>query len=288
MAESNKLMLTNSGENTLVSIIIPTFNSSGTIGRCLKSILNQTYKSIEVIIVDNYSSDETEKLIEEIIKISKTLSLRFIKFKSGRAKARKLGARFAHGEYLFFLDSDMELSAELLRECINVCKNYKYDALIIPEVNVGENYLARCFDTEKRLYRIGRKGFARFIKKDFYEKIGGHDEHLTARADADLHIRVSRAGARLGYINRPHINHLLGKLTLRNMLNKYYFYHKTALEFNKKYPYLSKLSARVTEFSLRTHFKAFLQDPLGSIGFYFMVLLRFLYATFFALIARAE
>jgi teichuronic acid biosynthesis glycosyltransferase TuaG len=87
-----------------VSVIIPMYNSSKYIKECVQSVLNQTYKNIELIIVDDMSSDNSVEIVEQfkddrikLIKLSKNV---------GAALARNKGIDNATGEYICFLDSD--------------------------------------------------------------------------------------------------------------------------------------------------------------------------------------
>jgi len=82
-------------DKPLVSIIIPTYNSEKTLAKCLESIKNQTYRNIEVIIVDRFSKDST-------IEIARKYKVRVLQFNCERAKAKNFGLRNAKGKYVFF------------------------------------------------------------------------------------------------------------------------------------------------------------------------------------------
>lgn len=91
----------------LVSVIIPSFNAEDTIQDTVNSVLNQSYKNIEIIIVDDHSTDKTIEIIEEISKAnSKVQSHVLDKNFGGPAKPRNLGIEQSKGEYLAFLDAD--------------------------------------------------------------------------------------------------------------------------------------------------------------------------------------
>ena len=91
-------------EQPLVSVIMPTYNHGKFIGKAIDSVLNQTDKNLELIIIDNYSEDDTEKIVaayedDRII---------YLKFRNNGiiAASRNHGIRHSHGEYIAFLDSD--------------------------------------------------------------------------------------------------------------------------------------------------------------------------------------
>ena len=102
---------------TLVSVIIPTFNEEDTIGDCLESILHQTYKDIELIVVDDGSSDKTLKIV------SKTKAKVFTQKHQGPGVARNLGAKNAKGKILVFVDSDMTFDHNFIRDLVKPITN---------------------------------------------------------------------------------------------------------------------------------------------------------------------
>lgn len=88
----------------LISVIIPTYNREKLIERSINSVLNQTYKNIELIVVDDFSSDNTEKVVKKYT----DERLHYIKLEknSGACVARNVGIENAKGEYIAFQDSD--------------------------------------------------------------------------------------------------------------------------------------------------------------------------------------
>ena len=94
-----------------ISVIIPMYNSQGTIGKCLKSLYNSTYKDFECVVVDDCSTDNS-------VRIAKKFPCKIIKLKknSGPAKARNVGAEKAKGDILFFTDSDVLLNDDALEK----------------------------------------------------------------------------------------------------------------------------------------------------------------------------
>ena len=90
--------------NNLVSIIIPSFNSARFIQECINSVLAQTYDNWELLIVDDFSSDNSCELIEKYN--DKRIYLIGLEKNVGAAKARNIAIRKAKGKYIAFLDSD--------------------------------------------------------------------------------------------------------------------------------------------------------------------------------------
>jgi len=90
-------------ESVYFSIVMPTYNRAHLIGPSIESVLNQTFKTFELIIVDDGSTDETE----EVVKKFNSKQIKYIKKKNGeRGAARNFGAAMTQGEYINFFDSD--------------------------------------------------------------------------------------------------------------------------------------------------------------------------------------
>lgn len=107
-------------ESLLVSIIIPTYNRKNFLENAVQSCLDQTWPYIEVIIIDDGSTDETDTYISEKLSQNWSDSVRFVKQKNkGASTARNIGLRLAHGEYIQFLDSDDILFKEKIALQIN-------------------------------------------------------------------------------------------------------------------------------------------------------------------------
>jgi glycosyltransferase involved in cell wall biosynthesis len=172
----------------MVSVIIPTANSARTISSCLSSLKHQTYQKLETIVVDRYSSDTTVLLAEKYANL-------LLRSNANRSRARNLGAKVSSGEYLFFVDSDMEVEKNVIEYCVRCCKLQGFDAVIIPETSVGEGYWSNCIALEKLLYlKNPLIEAARFFTRRCFFDVGGYDEDLEVGEDWDLHLRVLKHG----------------------------------------------------------------------------------------------
>ena len=107
--------------NPKISIIIPAFNSEDTLERCVESAKNQTYKNLEIIIIDDGSTDQTSELGKNLEKTDERVKYIFQENR-GLPSARNRGKKLATGEYLFFLDSDDTIDLNLIE---NLIKNQK-------------------------------------------------------------------------------------------------------------------------------------------------------------------
>ena len=97
-----------------ISIIVPVYNSSKTIERCLNSLVNQTIKDIEIIIVNDGSTDNTETIIKEYEKNYKDIIKYYFKENEGVAKARNFGIEKAKSDYILFVDADDYIDIHLI------------------------------------------------------------------------------------------------------------------------------------------------------------------------------
>ena len=87
-----------------ISIIIPTYNNSKYLKRCVDSVLNQSYNNIEIIVIDDGSTDDTNSVMSEY---KNTKKVKYVKQSNGGvSSARNNGLKMAHGDYIMFLDSD--------------------------------------------------------------------------------------------------------------------------------------------------------------------------------------
>ena len=124
-----------------VSIIVPVYNVEEYLTRCLDSLVNQSLKDIEIIVVNDGSPDNSQKIIDDYCKKYKNVKS-FIKENGGLSDARNFGIEKAQGEYIAFLDSDDYVTTDMYMEMYNkaisgdfdmvVCDlNYVYDDKII-------------------------------------------------------------------------------------------------------------------------------------------------------------
>ena len=113
----------------LISIIIPVYNCEQYIDKCTKSILSQSYRNFEIILVDDGSTDETGKICERYASGDKRIKV-IHKTNSGPAAARNRGIEKAKGEFIFFIDADDYLEENAFGLLIGGYKKYKADIVI--------------------------------------------------------------------------------------------------------------------------------------------------------------
>jgi len=247
----------------LVSVIVPTYNNEQTIDRCLKSIVSQKYDNTEVIVVDNCSEDETQNIVSDY-----DVSLHVEK--TSMPEARKRGADIAKGDYYFHVDSDMEVSKQVIYECVKLCDE-EYDAVVIPERNIGSTFWANCTDFGKIVKNKSHIGNLRFVHSKIYDSIGGHDADLVAGEDRDVHIRAANAGADVGFAN-SYIYHNVGDITLKSYVNDRMYYSNTVSNFVQKHSGDQDRNIVNKKILLQESIK----NPIHSLGFLFLNIISFI------------
>lgn len=253
-------------EDVLVSIIVPTYNSLPTLEACLKSVKNQSYKNIELIVVDNNSKDNTKDIAA---KYTKNV------FNQGpeRSAQRNYGVEQSKGKYVMIIDSDMELSKEVVAQCVEQFKDEKIMALVIPEESFGEGFWAQCKKLERSFYvEVSWMEAARAFPREVYTELGGYDTDMVSGEDWDLSQRAGNLGG-IGRIN-AYIFHNEGKLSLIKTLKKKYYYAKKFATYQSKNKGAQNTANQTGVISRYKLFfskpNKILEDPITFAGMIFM------------------
>lgn len=166
-----------------ISIIITTYNSSNNIENCLNSIYFEKDVEFEVIIVDNYSSDNTLDLSS---KYTKNI------YKKGpeRSAQRNFGVKRSQYENILFLDSDMILSPFFLKYLFKYIKSFNPQALYISEKIIVSNFFSKLRNHERYFYTGTPIDCVRFFKKSLFNHVGGFDEKFSGPEDWDFNNKI--------------------------------------------------------------------------------------------------
>ncbi|WP_244834813.1 glycosyltransferase family 2 protein [Clostridium sp. BJN0001] len=166
-----------------VSIVVTAYNIENYIEKCLQSLINQTYKDIEIIVVDDGSIDNTYKKIKRMQLMDKRIVMISQKNKGVQA-ARKKGFEFSNGEYFLLVDGDDYLEKECIAELVKCVSDNKYD-FVYYNINIIKNnekkqYVAQIdyknsIDSDFLKIYMSSKSmqnglYCKFIKKDFIIK----------------------------------------------------------------------------------------------------------------------
>lgn len=136
----------------LVSIIMPAYNCGNYIGITIDSVIAQTYKNWEIIIVDDCSTDDTEDIVKDYISKNNKIKYNRLLENSGAAAARNKAIDLAKGIYIAFLDSDDVWFPEKLTKQINFMKanSYNFTCTSYTKIDEKGNYLNRLIKSQKK------------------------------------------------------------------------------------------------------------------------------------------
>jgi glycosyltransferase involved in cell wall biosynthesis len=239
----------------LVSVIVPTHNSSRYLDRCLSSVLAQSYQPIELIVVDNHSTDAT-------LGIACRYTQLVYEWGPERSAQVNFGVKRASGEYVYKVDSDFVLEPDVIASCVDVAATGA-DAIVVhnsPDVSVG--WIARLRKFEVDMYKGDlTHSSARFVKKTVYESMGGFNEAITAGEDYDFQNRLTKAGYVTGFID-PEAVHLGEPTNLWKHLVKYFEYGKGFAVYRAANPVASKHQLQFVRNVYLRNWRRFFRHPL--------------------------
>lgn len=221
----------------LVSVVITTKNEEENIANCLRSIYNQSYPNIEIIVVDNFSTDETLAIVHSF-KISfpsktkgrsgENLKLKIYDHGPERSAQRNFGASKSSGKYYLYLDADMILSPCVIKECVNKFENNNLVGLYIPEIIQGNSFWNKVRRFERGFYNKTVIDCVRCVPLIVFKKIKGFDENMSGPEDWDFDKKVRQLGQ--ATIIKSPIYHNESGFNLKKYLQKKSYY---GLSFNR-------------------------------------------------------
>ncbi len=271
-------------DNQRVSVIVTTRNEGDVIKRLLKSIRTQSYKNIEIILVDNDSSDKT-------IEIAKNEHIRIFKHGLERSSQRNFGARKAKAKYVLFLDADMKLSKNVINQCVELIRcNKEMGGIIIPERSEYRNYWEQVKAFERTFYNEEGDSItdaARFFPNKVFERVGGFDEQITGPEDWDITDRVRKYGYTIGRV-KSEIYHCERIPSLFSLMRKKFYYGLALNKYLNKHG-MSPISQKTVYFLRPVFYKRIdriVSKPVLSIGLIVMFLTESIGGAFGYLIGR--
>ncbi len=203
-------MKEDSQESPVVSVVITTYNRADMLGRAIQSVLDQTYRDFELIVVDDCSTDNTKGLVRAFVDVR----LCYICHDQNRRlpAARNTGMRATQGKYIAFLDDDDEWKAEKLQKQVELAnaKSTEYGiiscgALVMNSKGkvIGENKpkLKGSIRSEIVKKSLSTIPSTFFFRKDSLEKIGGFDENLKSNIDHDIWTKMAQADYKTDYVD---------------------------------------------------------------------------------------
>lgn len=219
----------------LVSVNIRTYNSEATLEKTLKSVKEQIYPNIEVIISDGFSKDKS-------VAIAKKYQAKVF-YAAKLGDARNQAHKHSQGKYILSVDSDQVLDQTLIEACVKTAEKGKYDALIISELSLIEEgtLLEKIIAYDKWLIDKAQDDDAlfgaacpRFFLKETIMKINWA-KGLSIFDDTILYAELLKNGARVKYLKKPAIRHHEVK-SWRVLFTKFYRYGQGYLKAFRENP----------------------------------------------------
>jgi glycosyltransferase involved in cell wall biosynthesis len=175
-----------------VSVLLCVKNVENTIEACLKSILQQTFENLELVVVDDSSNDKTRDILYEF----RDKRIRYFRNENwvGISKSRNLCVKYAKGDYLFFTDGDCVVSRDWIKQGLRFLLDLEYDGVEGKTYYVSEHYKPTLSDhsfvSKRGKFMTGNIGY----KKSVVKRVGGFDERYSCFEDRDLGLRILRVG----------------------------------------------------------------------------------------------
>ena len=178
----------------LVSVIIPVYNGELYLEESLHSVLEQSYQPVEIIVINDGSSDRTSQILagfgDSITHIDQT--------NQGPTIARNRGLATARGEYIAFLDADDLWHTEKLKRQVNhLLDSPELDACVTHVQNFLSPELQGSLDKETSSEKPGYSVVSLLAKQSFFNRIGSFDESMGHAADTDWFLRAKDLDARM-------------------------------------------------------------------------------------------
>lgn len=260
----------------IVTVVVPTRNNTRTIEACLRSVREQTYPSVELIVVDNHSTDDT-------VQVAEGIADRVIVAGPERSAQRNTGIEAATGEWVLWLDSDMVLPPRTIDVAMGTALATGATGVALPERTIGDGFWTACRALERECYLDDPwLHNPRLVRRDFLRGDGGFHLEMSGPEDADLRMRMRDAG--LGIELAPIIvDHDEGRLTVADVMRKRYYYGRSIPAFAEQHEGAVGAQGRAVLASYVRNHRRLLKDPAHAAG---MVALRGLEVVGYSLGAR--
>jgi len=229
-----------------VSVLIPAYNAEETIKQCIEGIHNQTYKNIEIIVIDDGSTDNTAEIVA-------TLKCKLIKLNEnmGAGNARNLGLKAAVGNYIYFIDSDCVPKKDCI-ECLMMGFSKSEEIGLVGGTCITpldiDNILNLAHDVTERYkdfqnldekFVVYLSGANLCIKKEVVDRVGFFNEKFITHEDFDFTFRANQSGYKILFQPNAVSYHYHQRKKLKSYLNRAFKGGQYGTIFRLKYkPFL--------------------------------------------------
>lgn len=248
----------------LVSVIVPTRDNARTIEACLASVTAQTHRPLELIVVDNSSTDGTRALAARHADVVLTAG-------PERSAQRNTGIEASRGEWFLWLDSDMVLPPDAIELALRTGEETGATGVALPERTIGAGYWTACRALERSCYLdVPWLHNPRLIRRSFFDRHGGFGLDMSGPEDADLRLRMLALGETVA-LAPVIVDHDEGRLTLRDVWRKRYYYGLSIPALARRHDAAVARQGRTLLTSYVRHWRDLAADPMHAVG---MVVMR--------------
>jgi glycosyltransferase involved in cell wall biosynthesis len=173
----------------LISVIVPTYNSAEQLSKLIESIVHQSFREFEVIVVDNYSADST-------VRMSLLAGFKVVMKATNRVDARSFGVEISRGRFVLFVDSDQRLDVNCLQALVLLAGEYPRTAIVLRELSDATGAWGQLLREQDRIEFLLGLGLPRWFPRDLIARVAmpefrgldhvhGEDRLIAARLKND-------------------------------------------------------------------------------------------------------
>lgn len=238
----------------LVTVVVPTRNNRRTIEKCLQSVREQDYPAVELIVVDNFSTDGT-------VEIARRIADTVIQAGPERSAQRNAGFAAGTGEWGIWLDSDIYLTPDAVRIGMETAAAEHADGVGLPERTIGEGFWTRCRALERQCYlNVIDMHNPRLLRRSMVLE-SGFDERMSGPEDLNLRNQMRAAGLKI-VLAPVLIDHDEGRLTLRDIFDKRLYYGQSLPTLQEEQPTALRDQARYLATAYAKNWRLLVRHPV--------------------------
>lgn len=246
-----------------VSVVVPVYNVEKYLERCLETLVNQTLEELEIIIVNDGSTDDSLKIIEKYVLEYPGKIHAFCKENGGLSDARNYGMRFCKGEYVGFIDADDYVEKEMFEELYKKAKDEKCDVVIcdyIKEYISAQEVVKVCQYSSPKSMFIGGLAAAwnKIYRRELVEKAGLQFPKGLIYEDTEFFCCLIPHIRRCGYVGMPFVHYVQRRDSIANSqgdkIAMIFSVFDNIISYYKRKEWYKEYSQEIEYFSVRVLF----------------------------------
>lgn len=203
-----------------VSVIIPVYNVEQYLKKCLDSLVNQTLKDIEIIVVNDGSSDNSQNIIDDYVKKYPKKVISVIQENGGQGNARNTGLLHATGEYIGYVDSDDYVENNMYEALYKKAKAEEADIVVCGNNVINENYNLLAKEDVEKDFLLGKMAvWNKIYKKNIIVNNNIKFRSKVWYEDLDFTMEVYLSSNKISYVDGHFYNYLLREGSTMNNNN---------------------------------------------------------------------